>query len=88
MSDTKKPETFEAGLRRLETLVHDLENKSMDLDEAVSAFEEGKRLGDQLTKKISEAVARLETISRNPDGRPAIHAMPHPSPAKPATDDE
>ena len=76
----KAPETFEDGLARLEAIVGDLESRSLSLDAAVTAFEEGMRLSDALGKKLSDAEARLETIAKGPEGRTATPMDP-PRPA-------
>jgi exodeoxyribonuclease VII small subunit len=69
---TKNPESFEAGLERLESLVESLENKDQSLDEALKAFEEGVALSRQLSEKLKTAEMRLETIAKGLDGEPVV----------------
>jgi exodeoxyribonuclease VII small subunit len=76
----KGQETFEEGLGRLEAIVGELESRSLSLDAAILAFEEGMRLSDELGKKLNAAEARLEIISKGPDGGPSAAPMEPPSP--------
>lgn len=81
IKDKDSSETFEEGLSRLETIVADLEGRGLTLDAAVLAFEEGMRLSDELGRKLNEAEAKLETISKSSEGRVATPMAPPKPPA-------
>ncbi|MDR2455678.1 MAG: exodeoxyribonuclease VII small subunit [Deltaproteobacteria bacterium] len=84
MSEKKTPESFEEGLGRLEAIVSELEGRGLSLDAAIAAFEEGMRLSDALGKKLSDAEAKLEIISRTSDGKSAVPMPGFKTPEPPA----
>jgi exodeoxyribonuclease VII small subunit len=61
----KKTLTFEEKLTRLEEIVDDLENETLDLTKSIALYEEGVRLGKELTKELEEAKIRIETIGKD-----------------------
>jgi exodeoxyribonuclease VII small subunit len=69
--DSAPEETFEAGLERLTQLVSSLESQELSLDEALKAFEDGVALSQKLSEKLSVAEARLEILTKGPDGLPS-----------------
>lgn len=66
----KKELSFEDGLARLEELVSSLEDRTLSLDKALSAFEEGLALSGGLRKKLDEAAGKVEILTRDLAGRP------------------
>jgi exodeoxyribonuclease VII small subunit len=60
--------SFDDGLDRLETLVQRLEGGSLGLEEALSVFEEGVKLSQQLQGQLAEAQRRVEVLKANLDG--------------------
>lgn len=66
----KKDLSFEDGLVRLEELVSALEDRTLSLDKALSAFEEGLSLSSGLRKKLDEAAGKVEMLTRDLAGRP------------------
>ncbi|MDR1655954.1 MAG: exodeoxyribonuclease VII small subunit [Deltaproteobacteria bacterium] len=82
-------ETFEDGLKRLESIVNDLENKSLNLDTALEAFEAGIKLSQELSVKLRKAERKLEKLTKGPDGRPRSTPLSDPQlVADQETDDE
>lgn len=63
--------SFEAALKRLETIVSRLESGEASLDESITLYAEGDRLRAQCEKRLADAQARIEKISLGADGRPA-----------------
>jgi len=61
----KKESTFEEGLARLEDLVSSLEDRTLSLDKALAAFEEGLNLSSALRKKLDEAAGKVEILTRD-----------------------
>ena len=59
----KADKTFESALKRLEEIVHSLEESSPPLDEALALFEEGKSLISLCLKKLDEAEQKLKILS-------------------------
>ncbi|MDR1395465.1 MAG: exodeoxyribonuclease VII small subunit [Deltaproteobacteria bacterium] len=64
-------ESFEAGLDRLTKLVSSLESQELSLDEAIAAFEDGVVLSQKLSEKLKTAEAKLEILTKGPDGLPS-----------------
>lgn len=61
----KKEPTFEEGLARLEDLVSSLEDRTLSLDKALAAFEEGLGLSSALRRKLDEAAGKVEILTRD-----------------------
>ena len=60
---------FEDALKRLEGVVEQLEDGEIALEEALKLFEEGVRLSRVCANKLDEAEKKIETLSRDEDGK-------------------
>lgn len=67
MPDASQP-SFDDGLDRLEALVQKLEGGSLGLEEALSVFESGVKLSQQLQGQLAEAQRRVEVLKASLDG--------------------
>lgn len=67
MPDAPQP-SFDDGLDRLEALVQKLEGGSLGLEEALSVFESGVKLSQQLQGQLAEAQRRVEVLKASLDG--------------------
>ena len=70
MTDTtpEAPQTqlsFEEALQRLETIVAQLENGGLALEDSMKAFEEGMKLNAFCTAKLKEAETKIEKLVRS-----------------------
>jgi exodeoxyribonuclease VII small subunit len=54
---------FEDALKRLEEIVHKLENGIDEVEQIVSLFEEGTRLSQYCHQKLEEVENRIEELS-------------------------
>jgi exodeoxyribonuclease VII small subunit len=54
---------FEKSLNRLEEIVAQIENTSLDLDKALELFKEGNELVKICSSKLSEAKKKIEIIT-------------------------
>jgi exodeoxyribonuclease VII small subunit len=71
---------FEAALKRLETLVGQMESGELGLDDLVAAFEEGQKLVKQCSDKLNAVERRIEILVQDEAG--AVTARPfEPDPA-------
>ena len=70
--------TFEDGMRALEELVRNLEQGDLPLEGALSAFEQGVQLVRQLNERLSDAEARVEVLTRAPDGSLQLQFFDNP----------
>jgi len=91
-----EPESFEAALERLATLVAALESGSLGLTESIGAYERGVGLLKRLHEELAAAEERVKVLVRiDADGRPVLEdaalsdgaaAEPaQPAAARPAT---
>lgn len=55
-------ETYSDALRRLETIVAELERGGMDLEATLERFEEGSKLLERCQAELKDAEGRLENL--------------------------
>ena len=63
--------TYSDALRRLETIVAELERGGMDLEATLERFEEGSKLLERCQAELKKAEGRLENL-RLPDAEAMI----------------
>jgi exodeoxyribonuclease VII small subunit len=68
--------TFEQALERLETIVGQMEDGSLGLDEMMARFEEGQSLIRFCTGKLNEVEKKVELLLKKGD---AVEAVPFES---------
>ena len=59
---------FEKAIQRLEKIVDDLETGELDIDKSLEIFEEGIKMSRVCSKKLSEAEAKIEKLTRDQKG--------------------
>ena len=57
--------TYEQAVKRLDEIVSILEKNEIELDEALSLFEEGTKLTAFCTKKLSQAKQKITEIEKD-----------------------
>lgn len=57
--------SFESALKRIEQILKQLENKELDLEEAINLYEEGLRLIHFCEEKLKNARTRIEVILKD-----------------------
>jgi len=67
-SMAQKKVVFEKALGRLEEIVARLESGEASLDETIRLFEEGKRLGQELRRQLTEFEKRIQMIVEKENG--------------------
>ena len=55
-------ENFEESMKKLESIVTELETSNLSLDESVSKFEEGMKLSKQANEKLENAEKRITIL--------------------------
>lgn len=60
----KKTDNYGEGLERLEKIVHKLEEEDLELDDMVSAVEEGLELAEQLKGHLENAENRVKKLKQ------------------------
>jgi len=59
---------FEDGLKRLESIVEELEKGNVPLEESLKLFEEGVKLSQLLSQRLAEVEKRVMQLKRNEGG--------------------
>ncbi|WP_136161467.1 exodeoxyribonuclease VII small subunit [Sphingomonas flavalba] len=70
-ADTTADLSFEDALKRLETIVAQLESGDVPLDRSIALYAEGDKLRARCEQRLAEAQARIEQIVLGGDGGPA-----------------
>ncbi len=65
MADEKKEVEFETALKKLETIVGNLENGELSLETALKQYEEGVRMADICSKRLTEAEKKVEVLMKS-----------------------
>ena len=60
--------TFEASLKELETIVTQLEEGDLPLEESLKLFETGVRLSRECRERLTNAERRIEVLMKEADG--------------------
>ncbi len=64
MPESDPEPSFEAALERLESLVADLEDGALSLEQALAGFEEGVHLSRRLAEQLGDAERRIERLTQ------------------------
>ena len=67
---------FEKAIQRLEKIVDDLETVELDIDKSLEIFEEGIKMSRVCSKKLSEAEAKIEKLTRDQKGELVAELFP------------
>lgn len=68
MATTKKKLTFEQQLAQVETLIEQMENGGLTLDDSLKSYEEGAKLLASMEKELANATQRLTVIRKQSSG--------------------
>ena len=64
-----KEKTFEQAMRRLEEIVHQLEEGELPLEKSLKMFEEGVNLSKFLTQKLAKTEAKVQKLIKTQEGK-------------------
>ena len=64
MSTTKKPESFEAAMRRLEEIANLLEDSEAELAKSLELYKEGAELAAYCTQQLKDARQQVNLLSK------------------------
>ena len=59
---------FEKAMTRLENIIEELERGDLDIDKSLEIFEEGIKMSRVCSKKLNEAEAKIEKLSKGKKG--------------------
>lgn len=87
-ASAKKPAaepSFETALDRLESIVDEMEDGKLPLEDLIVRYEEGMKLVKVCQERLASAEQRIEIITRNHAGKPVVKEFePKNEPAAPA----
>lgn len=66
---------FEQSMKRLETIVEELETGELSLEDSISRYEEGIGLSRKLTQVLDESEKRIERLVEQNDATPSTEPM-------------
>jgi exodeoxyribonuclease VII small subunit len=61
--------SFEESLSCLEAIVARLERGDLPLEQAIAAYEEGRRLAETCSRRLGEVEQRIEILAKGADGK-------------------
>ena len=61
-------QTFESAVKRLESIVHELESGDLTLDEALKKFQEGVKLSKLCSNKLDETEKKVSILLKDDEG--------------------
>jgi exodeoxyribonuclease VII small subunit len=61
-------ENFEQSLKKLESIVAQMERGDVSLEDSVKLFEEGSKLADQCKQQLAEAEGKVEILIKQRNG--------------------
>ena len=61
-------QTFESAMKRLESIVHELESGDLALDEALKKFQEGVKLSKLCSNKLDETEKKVSILLKDEEG--------------------
>ena len=67
---------FEKAMTRLEKIVEELERGELDIDKSLEIFEEGIKMSRVCSKKLSEAEAKIEKLTKGKKGELVTELFP------------
>ena len=67
---------FEKAMSRLENIVDELERGDLDIDKSLEIFEEGIKMSRLCSKKLNEAEAKIEKLTKDKKGELITELFP------------
>lgn len=64
----KDTENFEKKLKRLEEIASKLENEEVGIEEALTLFQEGMKLGNECKKILNDIELKVQKVIKDLDG--------------------
>ena len=69
------PKSFEEGMRELETILSEMENGQIGLEESLTRYERGAFLIQHCRSVLSAAQTQIEQLTRTPEGEARLSAV-------------
>ena len=68
--------TFEAALKKLESIVESMESEELPLESLMSKYEEGTKLAKTCQEKLAEAELKIQRLEKTESGELKLKAVP------------
>ncbi len=65
----EKEVAFEEAMKRLESIVEELESGDLSLEKALKSYEEGVKMADICSKRLTEAEKKVEVLTKAGAGK-------------------
>jgi exodeoxyribonuclease VII small subunit len=79
---------FETAMERLEKIVEQMESGKLPLEDLIVRYEEGMNLVQVCQQRLAKAEQKIEMITRNSAGKPAVTAFEPAEEAQPQTEEK
>jgi len=79
---------FEQAMKRLESIVEQMESGELSLEDLIVRYEEGMKLVKVCQERLVSAEQRIEIITRNSAGKPVVRKFEPAAAAQPETQGE
>ena len=67
---------FEKAMTRLESIIEELERGDLNIDKSLEIFEEGIKMSRVCSKKLNEAEAKIEKLTKGKKGELVTDLFP------------
>ena len=75
MAKDNMEKTFESALGELETIVKQLEEGDLDLEESLKLFEKGVKLSRECRERLAKAERRIEILLKDSNGNFSVQDL-------------
>ena len=72
---SEAPLDFEQSMKRLETIVEELESSELSLEDSIARYEEGIQLSRRLQQVLDESEKRIERLVEKEGAAPSTEPM-------------
>ena len=75
MTNVNMEKTFESALGELESIVQQLEQGDLDLEESLKLFEKGVKLSRECRERLAKAERRIEILLKDSNGNLSVQNL-------------
>ena len=75
MTNVNMEKTFESALGELESIVQQLEQGDLDLEESLKLFEKGVKLSRECRERLAKAERRIEILLKDSNGSLSVQSL-------------
>jgi len=75
LTNVNMEKTFESALGELESIVQQLEQGDLDLEESLKLFEKGVKLSRECRERLAKAERRIEILLKDSNGNLSVQNL-------------